>query len=187
MPYAGGNRSDGNHYWLTPPELWNRLNAEFGFDFDPCPYPRPEGFDGLVAEWGKSNYVNPPFTGPTAWVRKALIEQAKGKRTVFVFPLDKWTMMLLDAGARVRNLGDICWHSTETGEPGPGIGKHVACFILDPLGELSPDAPLPDSVEPYRPNRRQFSFWDEMAADVRQSRRSVRGLRRQIVSATKSD
>jgi len=70
-----GNKADGKHYWLTPPELYAELNAEFHFDFDPCPYPLPEGFDGLEREWGKSNYVNPPFgsiihngrkKGPTA-------------------------------------------------------------------------------------------------------------------------
>ena len=57
-----GNGDDGKHYWLTPPELLAELSAEFGpFDFDPCPYPLPEGFDGLTCEWGSSNYVNPPF------------------------------------------------------------------------------------------------------------------------------
>lgn len=57
-----GNGDDGKHYWLTPPNLYDELNAEFGpFDFDPCPYPRPEGFDGLTCEWGRRNYVNPPF------------------------------------------------------------------------------------------------------------------------------
>lgn len=87
MPYEG-NGSDGKHYWLTPPELMEALQAEFGFDFDPCPYPQPRGFDGLMAEWGSSNYVNPPFKGPTAWVRKAIAEHQKGKRVVFVFPID---------------------------------------------------------------------------------------------------
>lgn len=56
-----GNGDDGKHYWLTPKALYDELNAEFKFDFDPCPFPRPEGFDGLAVEWGKSNYVNPPF------------------------------------------------------------------------------------------------------------------------------
>jgi hypothetical protein len=53
--------ADGKHYWLTPPNLYAELDAEFHFDFDPCPYPVPEGFDGLTCEWGKRNYVNPPF------------------------------------------------------------------------------------------------------------------------------
>ncbi len=152
------NRSDGRHYWLTPPDLHEQLTAEFGFDFDPCPYPQPEGFDGLIAEWGRSNYVNPPFKGPTAWVRKAILEQGKGKRVVFVFPIAKWVMMLLAAGATVRNLGDVRWCSTEDGEPGPGIGQHVACFVLEPARDLDPGAELPEPGEPYRPNRRQLSL-----------------------------
>ena len=41
-----GNSVDGKHYWLTPDKLMKELNDEFNFDFDPCPYPKPEDFDG---------------------------------------------------------------------------------------------------------------------------------------------
>lgn len=123
---------DGKHYWLTPPQLYAALNAEFHFDFDPCPHPRPEGFDGLTAPWGHSNYVNPPFKGPTAWVRRMIAEQAKGNGTVFTFPIDKWVLMLLAAGAEVRNLGDVKWCAVEDGTPGKGSGRHIAAFILRP-------------------------------------------------------
>ena len=131
MPYEG-NGSDGKHYWLTPPELMAALQQEFQFDYDPCPYPKPDDFDGLTMEWGKSSYVNPPFKGPTAWVRKAIEENKKGKRVVFVFPIDKWVLMFLEAGAKVRNLKDVKWCATEDGLPGKGTGRHIAMFILDP-------------------------------------------------------
>lgn len=127
-----GNSADGKHYWLTPPELRESLQLEFDFDFDPCPYPKPDDFDGLTAEWGNSNYVNPPFKGPTAWVHKAIAEQRKGKRVVLVFGIDKWIHLLLEAGATVRNLGDVKWCATEDGKPGKGTGRHVAAFILEP-------------------------------------------------------
>jgi len=136
-----GNGDDGKHYWLTPPELYALLDSEYSFDFDPAPYPLPEGFDGLTAEWGQSNYVNPPFgaiihdgkrKGMTAWVRKALKEHAKGKRVVMVYPLDKWVLMLLEAGAKVSNLGDVRWLATEDGSEGNGTGRHIACFVLEP-------------------------------------------------------
>lgn len=59
-----GNGEDGKHYWLTPwsDPVFVKLVEEFGpFDFDPCPYPRPDGFDGLTCDWGQNNYVNIPF------------------------------------------------------------------------------------------------------------------------------
>jgi hypothetical protein len=136
-----GNRGDGKHYWLTPAALYAELNVEFTFDFDPCPYPKPDNFDGLTQPWGMSNYVNPPFgsilhegkkKGPTAWARKAIAEYKQGKRVVMVYPIDKWILMLLEAGAKVRNLGDVKWVAVEDGTAGKGIGRHVACFILDP-------------------------------------------------------
>lgn len=135
-----GNGEDGKHYWLTPPELYEELNQEFAFDFDPCPFPLPEGFDGLTCEWGQSNYVNPPFgsiihegkkKGPTAWVRKAIEEYRKGKTVVLVYPVDKWVLMLLkELGSDVRNLGDVKWLATEDRTTGKGTGRHIACFIL---------------------------------------------------------
>jgi hypothetical protein len=136
-----GNGDDGKHYWITPPELMAQLQLEFDFDFDPAPYPLPDGFDGLTCEWGQSNYVNPPFgsimhqgrkKGPTAWVRKALAEQAKGKRVVLVYPVNKWVLMLVKAGAEIRNLGGVRWLATEDGSQGKGTGRHIACFILEP-------------------------------------------------------
>ena len=142
MTFENGNKADGKHYWLTPEEMLKKMRDEFCFDFDPCPYPLPDGFDGLRVEWGKSNYVNPPFgsyvdidgkkKGPTAWARKAIIEYKKGKRVVFVYPIDKWVHMLLEAGAQVHNLGDVKWRAIEDGTEGPGTGRWVAMFVLDP-------------------------------------------------------
>jgi hypothetical protein len=135
-----GNGDDGKHYWLTPPEIYEPLDAEFRFDFDPCPFPKPEKFDGLTCEWGRSSYVNPPFgsivhegkkKGPTAWMRKAIEEHKKGKTVVVVYPIDKWILMLLEAGAKVRNLGDVKWLATEDGSQGKGTGRHIACFVLE--------------------------------------------------------
>lgn len=138
-----GNGDDGKHYWITPPKLYSELNSEFNFDFDPCPFPLPAGFDGLTCEWGQSNYVNPPFgsiihqgkkKGPTAWMRKAILEQSKGKLSVVVYPVDKWVLMMLAAIGchEVRNLGDVKWLATEDGSEGKGTGRHIAAFILRP-------------------------------------------------------
>lgn len=138
--FNAGNGSDGKHYWLTPPELMADIQGRYGVNlFDPCPYPKPEDWDGLTMPWGPVSYVNPPFgsimhegkkKGPTAWVRKALAEQAAGKSVVLVYPVDKWMLMLLAAGAEVRNLGDVRWLATEDGQPGKGTGRHIAEFFL---------------------------------------------------------
>lgn len=138
-PYSGN--ANGKHYWLTPPDLMQSLQLEFQFDHDACPYPRPDDYDGLTAEWGKSTYVNPPFgaimgadgkkKGPTAWARKAIAEHAKGKTVVLVFPTDKWIHYLLAAGAELRSLGDVKWQATEDGSsPKAGIGRYTMAFIL---------------------------------------------------------
>lgn len=142
-----GNGSDGKHYWLTPPELYETLDKQYSFDFDPCPFPLPEGFDGLTCEWGKSSYVNPPFgsimhqgkkKGPTAWVRKAIAEQNKGKDVVLVYPVDKWLLMLVQAGAEISNLWDVKWLATEDQSQGKGTGRHIACFVLKGMKPNTP-------------------------------------------------
>lgn len=144
--FHAGNGENGKHYWLTPwkDPVFVALAEEFGpFDFDPCPYPKPVDFDGLTCEWGMRNYVNPPFgsiihqgrkKGPTAWMRKAIEEQRKGKLSVVVYPVDKWVLMMLaSTGAKnVRNLGDVKWLATEDGSQGKGTGRHIAAFILIP-------------------------------------------------------
>ena len=144
-----GNSNDGKHYWLTPMDIYNDLNKEFNFNFDPCPYPKSNNFDGLTCEWGSSNYVNPPFgsimhqgpndktlkkKGPTAWMRKAIEEQKKGKLSVVVYPVDKWVLMMVKATntLNIRNLGDVRWCAIEDGSQGKGTGRHIAAFILYP-------------------------------------------------------
>jgi hypothetical protein len=48
--------------WETPRELYNELDSEFHFDFDPCPL--HSSFDGLDTKnkWGKCNFINPPYS-----------------------------------------------------------------------------------------------------------------------------
>jgi hypothetical protein len=85
-------------YWLAPPDIYAKLDEEFPFDFDPCPYPLPEGFNGLDMEWGQSSYVNPPFRlrdsvdgrGPTAFARKAIEGNKKGETVVLMIPVQSY-------------------------------------------------------------------------------------------------
>ena len=73
--------------YRTPAALYEALDAEFGFDFDPCP-PHP-AFDGLAVEWGESNFVNPPYGRQLPrWVQKAHGEANKGKTVVLLVPAE---------------------------------------------------------------------------------------------------
>ena len=73
--------------------------------------------------------------GPTAWMRKAIEQQRKGRLSVVVYPVDKWVLMMLEAtgSSSVRNLGDVRWCAIEDGSQGKGTGRHIAAFIFRAL------------------------------------------------------
>ena len=82
--------------YATPPSFFKKLNEEFEFDFDPCPYSDTEPlFDGLKVEWGQSNFVNPPYSRKLkeAFVRKGIEEMRKGKLCVFLLPVSTSTKL----------------------------------------------------------------------------------------------
>ena len=65
--------------WATPKDLYEELNNEFSFDFDPCPINHDLSlWDGLKIDWKKNNFVNPPYSRSLkeAFVKKA-IEESK--------------------------------------------------------------------------------------------------------------
>jgi hypothetical protein len=126
---------DTKHYWLTPNEVMKPINAEFGANiFDPCPYPRPPGFNGLEVEWGEVNYVNPLFrktdgVGISDWVRKMILEQGKGRASILVFPTYSWFHLLLNAGAEMWSLGQVHWLAIEDRTP-QKASLPIVMFIL---------------------------------------------------------
>lgn len=118
-------------YWLTPPELYSKLDQEFHFDFDPCKYPKT--WDGLKINWMNMNYVNPPFRSkdgsPTAFVRKAIQEQQKGNSSFLTLPTQSYVNLLLEAGAELRSLGRVKWLEVETKEPMKGPSSITGFFL----------------------------------------------------------
>lgn len=76
-------QSKATDNWQTPPEIYNPLNAEFNFDFDPCPL--NSKLDGLSINWGKVNFVNPPYSLVKQFLKKAWDEIKAGNSEIAVF------------------------------------------------------------------------------------------------------
>ena len=85
------NHSDN---WATPKEFYDKLNEEFNFDFDPCPLNHNiSDWNGLEIEWGRVNYINPPYSRDLkeAFIMKAIEESKKGKCCVMLLPVSTST------------------------------------------------------------------------------------------------
>lgn len=159
-------------YWVTPPVMMQELQEEFNFDYDPCPHPRPDGYDGLEADWGDTNWVNPPFgNGLMKWVKKALLERSNGKASVFILPIyqSRIIAIMAEAGAEIRYYGQPRWLAIEDGEPSPSKLRDIPpCLLLI----LNPETRTQNNA-----NRLQkISTWlahRNCAKDKRESRGSV--------------
>lgn len=74
--------SSASDRWATPKAIHDGLDAEFQFDFDPCPL--DSAFDGLAVPWvGKRVFCNPPY-GPAvgAWLKRG----TEADLAVFLIP-----------------------------------------------------------------------------------------------------
>ena len=82
--------------WATPPYFYDELNKEFNFDFDPCPFHHNiDDWDGLKVDWGKRNFINPPYSRKLkeSFVIKAIEESKKGKLCVMLLPVSTSTQL----------------------------------------------------------------------------------------------
>lgn len=128
-------RPDNDH-WETPDWLYKQLDDEFHFDFDPCPL--RADFDGLAVEWGRSNFVNPPYNrvDKPKFIQKAYDEWLKYKTCVLLIPAATGTAQFHDLilpNAEVRFLrGRVAFR----GYNSKGIyteknkGKHDSMIVI---------------------------------------------------------
>ena len=85
--------------WKTPQDFYDRLNAIYDFNFDPCPFQHNlDEWDGLEIEWKERNFVNPPYSRKLlkAFVLKGIEEAKKGKLCVFLIPASTDTALFHD-------------------------------------------------------------------------------------------
>ncbi len=89
---------DHSDNWATPIALYNDLNEEFKFDFDPCPYREEEiteDTDGLLIEWGLNNYINPPYSRKLKeqFIKRSVEFKNKGRLCVMLLPVSTSTVI----------------------------------------------------------------------------------------------
>jgi hypothetical protein len=63
-------------------------------------------FDGLQIEWGKRNFINPPFSEVIPWFKKAIEEKKENKMSVFLVPVRDdtfyWHDLILPNASEIR-------------------------------------------------------------------------------------
>ena len=100
--------SSKNHTWKTPEYVYDYLDEEFEFTFDPCPTWKLniQLWDGLDIDWSDMNFVNPPYgTELPNWIEKGIEEQKKKHYSVFLIPSrtdTKWFYKMFENATEIR-------------------------------------------------------------------------------------
>ena len=93
---------------------------------DPCPYKGlEEGKDGLLEDWAINSFVNPPYSNPAAWVKKAIQEvNNNGIIVVMLLKMDTstmWFAALKQAGAKFLWSNSRLKHQTKSAASFPSM------------------------------------------------------------------
>lgn len=120
--------------WETPRDLFDALNAEFGFDRDVCATPEnskcaaffTKEMDGLAQEWTGTCWCNPPYGREVGkWVEKARISAQKGATVVMLLPArtdTKWFQQHILHKAEIRFLpGRLKFGGAQNSAPFPSM------------------------------------------------------------------
>ena len=127
---------ENSDHWSTPKWLYDELDNEFHFDFDPCPL--HADFDGLKINWGKCNFVNPPYNriDKPKFIKKAYDEWLKGNTSVLLIPSATGTKdfhELILPFAEVRFLKGrvaFCGFNTKGEYSEKQKGKHDSMIVI---------------------------------------------------------
>jgi phage N-6-adenine-methyltransferase len=135
--------------WATPQELFEALNAEFGFTLDVCATAanaKCEQFfdvtdDALEQEWAGVCWMNPPYSEIDQWMRKAYESAQNGATVVCLVPSRTdvaWT-----------------WEYARHGEVRFLLGR---LHFIDDQGNTGP-APFPSAVVVF-PREPTVVWWE---------------------------
>lgn len=103
------------------------LKAVFSAFFDPCPL--QADFNGLELPWCQYHdqvFVNPPYSNPLPWVKKAISETKNYPGSVVVLLLKhdsstEWFRLLHEAGARLLLVNKRLKHQTNRSAAFPSV------------------------------------------------------------------
>lgn len=93
--------------------------------YDPCPLDPEPKFDGLLTDWKINTFVNPPYSNPKVWVRKAIMENREyGATIVMLLKMDSstvWFKELVEAGAHFLWVNKRLKHRTNSAAAFPSM------------------------------------------------------------------
>ncbi len=128
--------------WATPAQVYRALDAEFHFDFDPCPLdanPAQDGLSPLFTPWrGRRVFCNPPYDRHlTKWLWRGL----EANVAVFLIPArtdTKWFhTRVLPHAKEIRFLrGRLRFGGAANGAPFPSM-----IVVFESKTAVSPNTP----------------------------------------------
>ena len=90
--------------------------------YDPCPL---YGSGGLLNTWNSKTYVNPPYSNPLPWVKKAIHENKVNGFTIMMLlkhdSSTEWYRLLHEAGAHFLTITGRLAFQTGTKAPFPSL------------------------------------------------------------------
>jgi site-specific DNA-methyltransferase (adenine-specific) len=137
-------------HWATPPLFYEKLNAEFNFNDDPCPLHGEKTANGLKREWGTRTFMNPPYSNIKPWVKKAYEESLKGKLVVGLLRGDTstaWFHTWILGKAKIRFIqGRLKFGVINKAAPFPSIvaiwdGRHTMDMVSPRMSDAVKPAP----------------------------------------------
>lgn len=118
-------------HWATPKYIYEQALAK-GMH-DPCPLHSET--DGLASEWGKDNFVNPPYSQLKRWIEKSIEEARKGKGVTLLIPArtdTKAFKLLFEYGSEITFISGRLKFNEANSAPFPSMivrlcGGGVSC------------------------------------------------------------
>ena len=125
VPFLRARGGGDSH--ATPGGVYEELDREFGFNFDPCPLDPNGGLplfgpDGLEASWsGRRVFCNPPYSNIGVWLRKA----REAEIAVFLLPARTDTSWWHDYALSADEIrfirGRLRFGEAKSGAPFPSV------------------------------------------------------------------